>query len=80
MAFKPNYNQQRAERNRAKQAKQEAKIRDREEQAARRKAGLPDLEPASDLPATEFIGEDGAAVGDAEIAGGVHPDASARKD
>ena len=45
MAFKPNYNQQRAERNRAKQAKAETKIREREELAARRKAGLPDLEP-----------------------------------
>lgn len=56
MAFKPNYNQQRAERNRAKQAKAETKIREREEQAARRKAGLPDLEPThpdSDVPATD---------------------------
>ncbi len=44
MAFKPNYNQQRAERNRAKQAKAEAKAREREEQVARRKAGLPDLD------------------------------------
>jgi hypothetical protein len=45
MAFKPNYNQQRAERNRAKQAKQEAKLKEQEEQRARRKAaqdaGLP---------------------------------------
>ena len=46
MAFKPNYNQQRAERNRAKQAKAEAKAREKEEQVARRKAGLPDLEPS----------------------------------
>jgi hypothetical protein len=38
MAFKPNYNQQRAERNRAKQAKQEAKQREQEEARARRKA------------------------------------------
>jgi len=56
VAFKPNYNQQRAERNRAKQAKAETKIREREEQAARRKAGLPDLEPThpdSDVPATD---------------------------
>ncbi len=37
MVFKPNYNQQRAERDRAKQAKKEAKLREREE-AARRKA------------------------------------------
>jgi hypothetical protein len=37
MVFKPNYNQQRAERNRAKQAKQEAKRQEQEEQVARRK-------------------------------------------
>ena len=63
MAFKPNYNQQRAERNRSKQAKQEAKAREREEQVARRKAGLPDLEPS-----TEFTGDDGASASDAEVA------------
>ena len=40
MVFKPNYNQQRAERDRAKQAKKEAKLREREDAAmARRKAG-----------------------------------------
>jgi len=44
MAFKPNYNQQRAERNRAKQAKKDEKQREREEEVARRKAGLPPLE------------------------------------
>ena len=38
MVFKPNYNMQRAERNRAKQAKKEEKLRDKEEAAARRKA------------------------------------------
>jgi hypothetical protein len=38
MAFKPNYNQQRAERNRTKQAKQEAKLQEREAAVARRKA------------------------------------------
>jgi hypothetical protein len=54
VAFKPNYNQQRAERNRAKQAKQEAKAREREEQVARRKAGLPDLSTSdADAPDTE---------------------------
>ena len=54
MAFKPNYNQQRAERNRAKQAKAETKAREREELVARRKAGLPDLDPNAepgDIPA-----------------------------
>jgi hypothetical protein len=39
MVFKPNYNQQRAERDRAKQAKKEAKAREREDAAiVRRKA------------------------------------------
>jgi len=38
MAFKPNYNQQRAERNRLKQAKKDGKLREREEAASRRKA------------------------------------------
>lgn len=38
MAFKPNYNQQRAERNRIAQAKKDAKQREREEAVARRKA------------------------------------------
>ena len=31
MVFKPNYNHQRAERDRAKQAKKEAKLRDRQD-------------------------------------------------
>lgn len=38
MAFKPNYNQQRAERNRLKQAKKDAKLRERDENVARRKS------------------------------------------
>lgn len=37
MAMKPNYNQQRAERNRQKQAKAEAKERERAEQVAKRR-------------------------------------------
>jgi hypothetical protein len=37
MAFKPNYNFQRAERDRAKQAKKEAKLREREDAAAERR-------------------------------------------
>jgi hypothetical protein len=56
MARRPNYGQQRAEINRGKQAKQEAKQREREEAVARRKAGrdglaLPpeaEAEPAAD--------------------------------
>jgi hypothetical protein len=47
MVFKPNYNHQRAERDRAKQAKKEAKLREREDAAAtRRKA-----EQAGETPA-----------------------------
>jgi hypothetical protein len=42
MAFKPNYNQQRSERNRLKREKQEAKQREREEAAARRKSNPDD--------------------------------------
>jgi hypothetical protein len=38
MAFKPNYNQQRSERNRLKQAKKDAKLRERDEAVAKRKA------------------------------------------
>jgi hypothetical protein len=37
MVFKPNYNHQRAERDRAKQAKKEAKLREREDAAASRR-------------------------------------------
>jgi hypothetical protein len=55
MAFKVNYNQQRAERDRAKAAKKEAKLRDQEELTARRKAGL-------DTPGSE--GQDPEISGD----------------
>jgi hypothetical protein len=46
MVFKPNYNQQRAERNRLKQAKKDAKVRERDEAARTRKQEL-DAEPAT---------------------------------
>lgn len=45
MAFKPNYNQQRAERNRAKEQKKKEKLQRKEEEVAKRK-GLLDGEPA----------------------------------
>jgi len=48
MVFKPNYNMQRAERNRAKQAKKDEKLREKEEAAARRKA---EPEAGGDQPA-----------------------------
>jgi hypothetical protein len=48
MVFKPNYNQQRAERDRAKQAKKEAKLREREDAAmTRRKAEQDGAEAAA---------------------------------
>jgi hypothetical protein len=52
MVFKPNYNHQRAERDRAKQAKKEAKLREREDAAAlRRKAEQDGTAPAEAEPA-----------------------------
>jgi hypothetical protein len=38
MAFKPNYNQQRSERNRIKEAKKQEKLAKREEEVAKRRA------------------------------------------
>jgi hypothetical protein len=38
MAFKPNYNQQRSDRNRAKEQKKKERLQRREEDAAKRKA------------------------------------------
>lgn len=49
MVFKPNYNQQRAERTRAKQAKKEAKLREQEEARIRRKTE----DSAGGTPASE---------------------------
>lgn len=50
MVFKPNYNHQRAERDRAKQAKKEAKVRDRQDAAVTRRTAEQDGEatPAPD--------------------------------
>ncbi|HLZ67928.1 MAG TPA: hypothetical protein VKQ29_17015 [Aliidongia sp.] len=39
MSFKPNYNQQRAERNRLKQAKKEEKLKRKQEAVAERRSG-----------------------------------------
>lgn len=46
MAFKPNYNQQRAERNRLKQAKKDAKQRERDEAVTRRKSEQETTQPS----------------------------------
>lgn len=57
MARKPNYGQQRADVNRAKQAKKDAKLREREEAVARRKASgqadEPETEDVTDKPARD---------------------------
>lgn len=54
MAFKPNYNQQRGERNRLKQAKKDAKLREKENARERRKteqgASPPSETPSDELP------------------------------
>jgi hypothetical protein len=54
MAFKPNYNQERATRNRNKQQKKQEKLQKREEDAAKRKAARGDGEgdpaPEADKP------------------------------
>jgi hypothetical protein len=47
MAFKPNYNQQRAERDRAKRAKREEKLRQQAERTAQRKGGEEGIEGAN---------------------------------
>lgn len=51
MAFKPNYNQQRAERNRAKEQKKQEKLQRREEEAARRKVDPADSTAGAEPPA-----------------------------
>lgn len=53
MVFKPNYNHQRAERDRAKQAKKEAKLREREDAAAQRRKS----EQEEGVPATTVSDE-----------------------
>ncbi len=53
MVFKVNYNQQRAERDRAKAAKNEAKQREKEEETARRKAEREILTSATDASLSE---------------------------
>jgi hypothetical protein len=58
MAFKPNYNQQRADRNRAKGQKKQEKQQRREEEAAKRKAARGDT-PETPTPDAEKIQSDG---------------------
>lgn len=42
MAFRPNYNQQRGDRDRVKEQKKKERLERREEDARKRKAGQPD--------------------------------------
>lgn len=53
MAFKPNYNQQRAERNRLKQAKKDAKLREKENAREHEK-----LTPGTALPSSKTPGNE----------------------
>ena len=55
MAFKPNYNHQRAERNRAKEQKKLEKRQRRDEEAARRKGTLDDSGDADTAVAGDAI-------------------------
>ncbi|MFO7478171.1 MAG: hypothetical protein R6X03_07490 [Methyloceanibacter sp.] len=48
MAFKPNYNQQRADRNRAKAQKKQEKLKRLEEETAKRKAAARGEESGAD--------------------------------
>jgi hypothetical protein len=56
MVFKPNYNHQRAERDRAKQAKKEAKLREREDAAVERRKAEQDGTPAPAAETDEAAG------------------------
>ena len=65
MVFKPNYNLQRAERNRLKQAKKDDKQREKDEAAVRRKAiidagGTPDDPMIAPNPAMAHLDKDDA--------------------
>ena len=57
MAFKPNYNQQRAERNRLKQAKKDAKLREKENTREHRKLAPGTSAPSSETPVDEPLSE-----------------------
>ena len=52
MAFKPNYNQQRADRNRAKAQKKQEKLQRLQEETAKRKAARGE-EPDSDKSSSD---------------------------
>lgn len=78
MAFKPNYNQQRAERDRAKEQKKKEKLLRQEEEVARRKGQLDDEanggETSADEPRDENDGSGDITTGPAS--GDTPPDRS----
>lgn len=53
MAFKPNYNQQRADRTRSKEKKKQEKQQRRDDEAARRKAVRGDATDSPEPPKSE---------------------------
>jgi len=53
MAFRPNYNQQRGDRDRAKAQKKQEKLQQREEAAAKRRAEREEAPPADGEPKTD---------------------------
>ena len=55
MAFKPNYNQQRNERNRAKEQKKQEKLQRREEEVAKRKAAREERDRYETMPAPRTV-------------------------
>ena len=59
MAFKPNYNQQRADRNRAKEQKKQARLQRREEDTAKRKGTRGETVPG-EAPDPEKTAQDGS--------------------
>ncbi len=65
MAFKPNYNQQRAERNRAKELKKQEKLQRREEEVAARRAT--DQPADGDAPESDDADDDVVSVADATV-------------
>lgn len=51
--FKPNYNQQRAERRRSQQVKHEAKLREQQEAVAARRAARAETVPADETKTSD---------------------------
>jgi len=60
MVFKPNYSQQRAQRNRLKQEKLDAKLREKEDARERRKAEEEASAQSSAPPETDQRSDNGA--------------------